>query len=158
YYTHPRFFVVAVGLLSIWAAAGLFSFSEWCQGTAAFYLQPPKAKFAGAAAAVLLGALTIASAVGANLAVLRSARANRPLAAAGEWLRAHSNGPIRLAALDTVVSFHSGATHVWLPQSSGENALRYLRMRGVNYVMIREDALADRPYLQDWDANGPAGD
>jgi hypothetical protein len=99
--------------------------------------------------------MIVMPAAGTNYDEMNRARAMRPLIKAGAWIASEPGDPPRIAGLDTIVAFHAGGTHVWLPYCDGETALRYLEKKRIDYVVLRT-TLADRlPYLEDWALNGP---
>jgi hypothetical protein len=80
---------------------------------------------------------------------LVAARDTRPIRVAASKL-ASSDSNLRLADASSPFAFHARAQFVWLPYCDEETALRYLRMKGVNYVVVSEYELDARPYLKKW--------
>jgi hypothetical protein len=82
------------------------------------------------------------------------ARADRPIKAAGEWLRTNSTGPLRILDSSTIVPFHAKASHFWLPCCDEKAALRYIDNKNINVVVVRKSEAEAPPYLKNWFENG----
>jgi hypothetical protein len=158
YYMAPRYYAVFVPTFSIWGAAGLGQLALWARETGREIGLPPsfRAPAAWAACGVVLAGGFALSALPAY-SDLSWSRGERALQTAGEALRAASDGPIRVAGVDPIISFHSGATHYWLPVSDEQTALAYIAAKSIDYVVVRGRDAGSRSYINAWIAEGVPG-
>lgn len=155
YYTDLRFYVLMLPILCIWASAGLQRVAAWAVETgAALGLRRRSSRALGVSAAtagvVAILMLSIVS-VRKDMADIR---AERPIKAAGEWLRSAGTKAIRIADSSTNISFHSGGRHFWLPYCSSDTALQYFKRNDIDYVVVRSSDAPRLPYIADWTKTG----
>jgi 4-amino-4-deoxy-L-arabinose transferase-like glycosyltransferase len=72
----------------------------------------------------------------------------------GRWL-GEKQPRARIADSGPTVAFYAGAVLIRFPWTDGPTALRYLDKNKVAFVVLREDSLKSRPYLQAWFAEVP---
>jgi hypothetical protein len=156
YYDHPRFYVVALAILCIWASAGLAALTRW--GRAAGRAWGWRDRLA-AGFGTLIGIVTFAALVaGPALAAKRlfqRGHAEQAIRMAGEWLRDNAAGPVRLLNSSTPLAFHAGAAHFWLPYCDEPTALRYIEQKQITHVVVRTADRSAVPYLDKWLGSGP---
>jgi 4-amino-4-deoxy-L-arabinose transferase-like glycosyltransferase len=157
YVVGPRFYVLFVPFLCIWAIPGIIVFSQWAKRSAAMCgLAPvPQFKVGAAARTVALLSVLLPSAAFAAWR-LKDANAQRPFKEAIVSLSAKQPAPMRIADTSTLAAFHARADFVWLPYCDEATALRFLAKVGASHVVLRSD-LGDRPYLKKWMEEGIPG-
>lgn len=156
YYVGARFFVVFVPLLAIWGANGAVELSRWVGETFRTTIFPAAARMGPAVAGLMcLAALALSLADARNVYEIRAFnRDNLPILAAAEWVR--RQGPANMTVTDgnSVIAFHADARYLPFPYADSALAMRYLRQRKADYVILREMMMRDRPYFADWWENG----
>jgi hypothetical protein len=157
YVLGPRFYILYLPFLCMWAVVGIFAFSEWAKQSAAMcgLAQAHLPKIA--TAAQILAALSILLPAAAFAAWrLRDAQTEWPFREAIASLAATETAPMRMADTSTQAAFHANADFIWLPYSDEATALRYLAKTGVTHVVLRDD-VGERPYLKKWIDEGVPG-
>jgi 4-amino-4-deoxy-L-arabinose transferase-like glycosyltransferase len=159
FYVEPRFLIMLVPFLIVWAANGILSLAEWAESTASAVrggLRPKRWVHA---------CLPLALAALIPLIVLRPlsrysdvtafAAESQPIKTAGEWLKQYAAGGSDMV-IDTsmVVAFYASAPFVPYPYTNSDTALRFLDERGVRFVVLKDENLSTRPYLNAWMSNG----
>jgi len=155
YYTSERFYVLLIPCLSIWAAVGLGRVAQWAKETGAEMGVPGRLRSSITALTVcvaLAAVLVPSAAVAASM--LRGARATYPIKEAGEKIRATMRPPARVLDTQTTISFHAGASHVWMPYADEAAAIDYIKKKGIDFVVVRKSDAPTRPYLEKWAESG----
>jgi 4-amino-4-deoxy-L-arabinose transferase-like glycosyltransferase len=155
YYDHPRFYVVALLIFCVWAAAGLERLVRWGRvtGRALGWRDLYRRALGALIGVAALGALLAGPAL-ASKWLFETSRAERAVKTAGEWLRDNSTKPIRLLYSSTPLAFHAGAEHFWLPYCDEATALRYIDRRDITHVAVRTGDRGAAPYVVKWVTGG----
>lgn len=64
---------------------------------------------------------------------------------AGLWLNQHSKPNSLVMARNATVAFYAGAKHIFLPDEEFSTILEYARRKNVDYIVLNERRLRDRP-------------
>jgi hypothetical protein len=74
------------------------------------------------------------------------------------WLDERVPGEKLIVDTSTVLAFHAGAEYVPYPYADSDVAWNYLVMRGVRFVVLRDDGIETIPYLEEWMERGVPSD
>ena len=144
--------------LILWASKGIQEFSEWIADTAASLkgtlLQNGKvirmtAQWAMSAILVLFVAASYAD----EFKKMNSQK--DPIKAAGLWLRdyvAHRHTKIMDAS--SVIPFYARGEWMPLPYAESSLALKYIRRKSPDFIVLTRGGSGIRPYLDEWIQNG----
>ena len=151
--TYFRFIFPVLPLALLWAGRGLEELRSW-----ALQLPTFSPKWVAAALTVAAGLSLFASAeVGSRSeANFTAPTASYSLAErdAGIWLSTYRPGAKRIAARFSMVSFYARGTLVQLPYANSELTLRYLKDRGVEFIVLETYTAGPFPTLVAWLAHG----
>ena len=157
YVLGPRFFILYLPFLCIWAVVGILTFAQWAKQTAALCGLAQRHLTKVVATAQVLAALSVLVPAGAFAAwELRAANAERPFRDAVVNLASTQTAPMRIADTSTSAAFHANADFIWLPYADEATALGFLAKTGVTHVVLRGD-IGERPYLRKWIDEGVPG-
>lgn len=72
----------------------------------------------------------------------------KPYREAGEWLKTHAKGPIRVLDIKPQVAFYAEAEYIYMPIGRYEEIMEYALKRGATHMVIDQgDVLEARPEL-----------
>lgn len=152
-----RYFFPLVLIPVVWASRGLEHAGRWALDTArANGASRILARGAGAVVPLLLGALVVGlsarglSEVGDLQQGLRRDALERR---AGTWLRGAGAEGKTVMSVSNRPPFYAGGVWRPYPVSSGDAALRYVDLQGIDYLVVRT-AQEGRPYLDGWIRDG----
>jgi len=155
---YPRYFLLFLPVMIIWAANGIALLSRWAGATMRLVgAGAPTSRRAGTVVGLTSGTmLLLISFLGVGEAWELTAfdYKSRPLKQAGKWLGAFTPGPKTIMDTSTVLAFHAGASFVSFPYSDSSLALKYIEKKGVNFIILREESLSRTLYMKDWFESG----
>jgi 4-amino-4-deoxy-L-arabinose transferase-like glycosyltransferase len=159
--SHARFERYTFALLPIallWFSRGVVAIWDWAEKTMAA-LQPAaplRAKWVGVVVAAIPMVLVLFASLSGTRDVneLATGRAEYlPLKKAGLWLRDARPAPKNIFS-SSVVAYYAGADQWLYPYADGSLALRYIRAKRPDYLVIEPGTGVATPYLAEWAANG----
>lgn len=66
---------------------------------------------------------------------------------AGKWLKSNKSMPALIMAANPLMAFYAGGKNIFFPNADFQTVLEYARSRGVNYLVISTENLAETPKL-----------
>jgi 4-amino-4-deoxy-L-arabinose transferase-like glycosyltransferase len=140
----PRYAVVFVPFLALWAAKGSLELDAWSRASGI-----PK-----------MGAFALTAFTASALAVVVQHAhhdGTAPERAAGAWIAGQAANPFIVDISDRV-AYYAGERARWqpLPYAAPAIACRYLARVGADFVVLDTARAADYPPLAGWFANGPS--
>ena len=76
------------------------------------------------------------------------------LRSAGAWLDDHRPGPKRVMSVEPQIPYYAAGTFLPLPYADGSVALRYIRAKHPDFIVLTAESSAVTPYIADWLAFG----
>jgi 4-amino-4-deoxy-L-arabinose transferase-like glycosyltransferase len=144
YHFWDRYFIGFVPLLLVWAANGLDVSARAIESR-----WPASARWRAAVpalAAVFLVALLFSTKV--RFADDSASLAERQ---AGGWLAQHGGSGARILAISDQAVFYAGGIWTMLPYApDDETALRYVREKQPEFLILNSEYAAERPYVTAW--------
>lgn len=158
YYYDDRFMLLSFLVTLVWVGNGALHAGNWLNDSIRNILKADfRSHWAGRfSAAGGLVALIPAMAIHTGIYEIKSANDDISLRTAGEWIRNYREGPKRIMATSTVVPFHARGDLVWHPYSNEETALRYLKQKGVDFLVLSDSRHISNPVVTKWLNNGVA--
>ena len=161
-FLHDRFYFPVIAPLIVWSGGGIEWLRAWGRdGAMRLGLNGRIASVANAlAVAFLVAMVCVSSAVGVRASdeLSQSARIGlREDKAVGQWLRTQVAGSALVVDTGPTVTYYANAILVPYPWTDGLTALRYLEIRRVDFVIVRDLDATSRPYLSAWLARFPEG-
>jgi hypothetical protein len=153
-----RYVLLFLPVMIIWAANGIVLLSGWASATMQLAGSGVRiAKRAGLAVGLTSAALIIMVATYGVREVWDLTAfdyKSEPVKQAGKWLDTIAPGPKTIMDASTVLAFHARASYVPFPYSDSSLALKYIKKKGINFIVVREEWLSPAPYIKDWLENG----
>jgi 4-amino-4-deoxy-L-arabinose transferase-like glycosyltransferase len=142
-----------------WAARGIVVFGEWATRTAASLPRPSwlsATRLGIAVAAVpVLWVLTSAAVGLGYVSELEEARPKHiPLKEAGLWLSQQPAKSRVILADNNIVTFYAKGNLILYPYCDSATALRYIRKKNPDFIIVDYLGIGHSPYLEDWLNNG----
>jgi hypothetical protein len=160
FYLAPRFVIAFIPIMLIWASAGVWSVAEWFEASVRLIAgNIPRSSIRLGAALTLAAVIPLVAltAQGDYWDIQLFGADSRPIRVAADWLNRYasgSNGSKTIIDTSSSLAFYTDSTYVPYPYASSQVALRFLDKRHIRFVVLKEDVLWSRPYLNDWMANG----
>jgi hypothetical protein len=157
FYLAPRFMVEFVPILIVWGAGGVWSIAEWFESTLGLLGDGVPRSWVGLAAVPVLATvipLVALRAVGYYWDLNAFGSNSRPIRVAADWLNEYASGSKSIIDTSATVAFYTAARFAPYPYTSSEGALRFLDKRRIRFVVLKDENLWSRPYLNDWMTNG----
>lgn len=76
------------------------------------------------------------------------------LRSVGAWLQDYHPGPKRVMSVEPQIPYYAAGTFLPLPYADGSMALRYIRTKHPDFVVLTEESSGVTPYIADWLASG----
>ena len=161
HYIQFRYTLPLVPFLLIWSSHGITEFSGWARGSASF-VSAGFRKRAGWIGYAATGALLLLVLVPAAVGVFhvgvdnfeREGNDVRPVKTAGLWLEQNYPGPKRVMDASSVLNYYANGILMILPYADSSLALRYIRSRRPDFIVVSDLSYHSRPYLEDWFIHG----
>jgi 4-amino-4-deoxy-L-arabinose transferase-like glycosyltransferase len=156
-YAPPRYFLILIPFLLIWAANGLVEIGLWLDTS----LRAQRRCLISP----LVPECIILGLIGMGLVIYpkkdvrelwefaQGSPARNVEIDVGLWIKHQQGAPVRIMDRDLNLPFHADAEFVWFPYCSSETALRFLDVAKVDYVILRRGNQF-APYYVDWLTNG----
>jgi len=145
-----RYFPPVAPFVLIWTARGIRSVVEWFSRTAR-NLGIPWGGALTRAFSWILVAVTIGSGAGLFMATtVYSESKVREARLGGEWLLSHTSPPRRIMAGHSPIAYYAKGEYFLTPCAPAESLLKYARRYGVEYLVIDQRYLDDRPQIASW--------
>jgi 4-amino-4-deoxy-L-arabinose transferase-like glycosyltransferase len=147
-------FLFPVALLMLpWAASGAAVVAEWLSART-----PGRSAWAAAAVALVVVGITGATtARGATIVAEFTQMTDYELREAGRWLASQPPDDKLIAAMGAVPVYYARGRVIYLPWSSEEQVLAYLRKLGPQFVILKTEEAKRAPYLAGWLEHGIPG-
>lgn len=145
-----RYFPPVAPFVLIWTARGLRSVVEWFARTLRNLGIRGEHALARAFSWILV-ALTICSGAGLFMAgTVYSESKVLEARLAGMWLLTHAPPPRRIMAGHSPIAYYAHGEYFLTPYAPAESLLKYARRHRVEYLVIDERYLDDRPQIASW--------
>jgi 4-amino-4-deoxy-L-arabinose transferase-like glycosyltransferase len=132
FHVEDRYLLPALPVLCLWLVDGASTIGKWI---GRYWPQRFPALSPAWISTTLV--LLILGSYGYRLATLLPAVNSQNLAKdVAVWMQAENLPEGKIMAQEPAVAFHRSATHVWLPDGSVEQVIRYARQRDVRYVFV----------------------
>jgi 4-amino-4-deoxy-L-arabinose transferase-like glycosyltransferase len=157
FYFAPRFVIPFIPIMLIWASGGVWSVSEWFEASVRLIAgNVPRTWIRMAAVIGLAAVIPVVSlkAAGDYWDIQLFGANSRPIRVAADWLNRYASGSKTIVDTSSAIAFYTDATFVPYPYASSQVALRFLDKRNIRFVVLKEEVLWSRPYLNDWMTNG----
>jgi 4-amino-4-deoxy-L-arabinose transferase-like glycosyltransferase len=157
FYLAPRFVIQFIPIMIVWAAGGVWSLAEWFEASVRLIGGKMLRSSLRLSAVFIVAAVVplVALTAGGDYWDINLFGADsRPIRVAAEWLNRYESGSKTMVDTSSALAFYTDATFVPYPYASSQVALRYLDKRHVRFVVLKDEVLWSRPYLNDWMTNG----
>ena len=130
----PRFSLLAVPALAVFAAGGAAWAAGWLRG------RPPwqRVAVAGMLALAGLGVFWLWQGPDGRQARTFDDGPMKQMQNAGEWLKAHGKPGARVMDRKAYVPFYAGMEHVQLPDDDYDTIVEFARREGIDYLVLEE--------------------
>jgi len=156
---HDRFIFPLLPPLIVWAGQGLQFLERFARGTSSICGLRDSASSRIGLVALITGIsfVCVTSIVGVRNVdeVSLSWSHLQEDVPIGRWLRSVTGGKPRLMDTGPTIAFYAGAILVPYPFTDSTTALRYVNRKQVEFLILRESARSQRPYLEEWNRNMP---
>ena len=137
-----RYFVGFVPLLAIWAGNGL--------GVIAAALPRTRGRWVPQAPLVLTVTVLVALLFTMKTSFADDSRSTVEMQA-GRWLAQHGGSGARILSISDQAPYYAGGVWFMLPDApSDDAALRYVRLKRPDFIVLDDEYAAERPYVTAW--------
>lgn len=158
HYVAPRYLLPLLPLSLTWVSRGVDEAARWGRTTAqrgmglgrrsARWLDP-------GIRSVLIFAVLLLAVLGVRWGSLQDESPQVSLwKDVGIWLGSHRPGPKRVMTVATQIPYYSGGLSFRMPYADGALALRYVRSKHPDFIVLVREEHYLAPYLREWLENG----